>query len=491
MKSQTERPAPRSDNRRSSRPAKPGGNSKRYYRQTARGIEARRDGKPLIFGWGKHLSHKEKVTLQRRATWGVASLIVLLVIAVLVGTWINANIIVPGLPITTVNGHQIPQSQFRKLVALKTLLENNKLNGKNGLFAQRKDLESRDAAALATINKLTKQVDDLNKQIKALPPGPGQKRTDLTNQLKAAQQQLTSAQKTHQDLSTKINQLTQTTIPFEQQIFTQPQITSDSGTWLQDDELIREWLAKQPTSIQNMINPNDAQVNVAMNDLRNNVPSSTTYSALLSQLNVSDSDMQAMMVLILRRDNMQDYLAARVVSPAYQVHARAMTIDTLANAQKILKQLQADGASDFGSIAKAKSQDSTTASSGGDLGWLIRGQYAQQQSSGIVDNWLFDPSRYVGELSPILKENGAYHIVQILSIDPSRPVDDARLQQAKDNALANWLLEQRALPGMSITPVNQDMMVDPNNLPPTSLLPASAPSNGQGVPGGSGLPGQP
>lgn len=486
MKSQTERPTPRSENRRS--PAKSSNKARRYSRQTARGIEAKRDGKPLVFGWGKHLSHKEKVTLQRRATWGVTSLIILLVIAVLIGTWINNNIIVPGLPITTVNGHQIPQSQFRKLVALKTLLENNKVNGKNGLFAQRKDLEARDAAELATINTLTKQVDDLNKQIKALPNGPSQKRTDLTNQLKTAQQQLTDAQGVHQNLSSKISTLTQTTIPFEQQIFTQPSITSDSGTWLQDDELIREWLANQPTSIQNTINPDDSQVNVAMNDLRNNVPTTTTYNNLLSQLNVSDSDMQAMMVIILRRTNMQDYLSARVVSPAYQVHVRAMTIATLKDAQSILKQLQADGASDFGKIAKAKSQDSTTAPNGGDLGWLIRGQYAQQQSSGVVDNWMFDPARSVLQLSPVLKENGAYHIVQILSIDPARAVDATTLQTAQSNALTNWLIDQRALSGMSITSVDQNMLADPNNLPPTSLLPASAPSNGQGVPGGSGLP---
>ncbi len=55
MKSQTERPVRRPENQRSAKP-------KRYHKQTAR-VEARRDGKPLIFGWGKHLSHKEKVKI--------------------------------------------------------------------------------------------------------------------------------------------------------------------------------------------------------------------------------------------------------------------------------------------------------------------------------------------------------------------------------------------------------------------------------------------
>src|SRR5437899_8599184 len=77
---------------------------RRHSRQTAH-IEARRDGKPLIFGWGKHLSHTEKVRIQRRATWGMAAFIILLLLVVIVGAWINVNIIVPGLALSNVNGH--------------------------------------------------------------------------------------------------------------------------------------------------------------------------------------------------------------------------------------------------------------------------------------------------------------------------------------------------------------------------------------------------
>ncbi len=55
MKSQTVR---RPENKRSARSTK----SRRYNKQTAH-VEARRDGKPLIFGWGGHLSHNEKLLL--------------------------------------------------------------------------------------------------------------------------------------------------------------------------------------------------------------------------------------------------------------------------------------------------------------------------------------------------------------------------------------------------------------------------------------------
>ena len=481
MKSQTERPVKRSENQRSTRSNKP----KRYNRQTAH-VEARRDGKPLIFGWGKQLSHAEKVKIQRRATWTIAGLFGFLIVGTILAFWISINIIIPGQPISSVNGHQIPQSQYRKMVALKTQLELNKLYGKNGLTAQSTNLTKQDAAQLKAINDLTKQVDNLNKQIKALPAGSSQQRTDLENQLQTTKKQLSDAQATHQNLTQQISNLNQNTIPLEKQSFTQSQVANDSVTWLQNDELIREWLTTQSPAVQNQINPKDADVNNALNNLKATLPASTSYSNFLSQLNISNDDVINMLTVKVRRDKMQNYLASKVVSPAYQVLSRTITTDTAANANKLLQQLKNGG--DFGKIASKQSKDTSTASSGGSQGWLARGQYALNQNAAVVENWLFDPSRYLNELSPVLKENGSYHIAQIMGIDPSRPIDPSMLQTLKFNALSNWLLQQEALPTTTITPVDQNKLLDPLNLPPTSVLPAGAPSSGQSVPG-SGVPG--
>ena len=434
------------------------------------------------FWVGKASFPQRKDSVQRRAIWGFTALIGLVLVVVLVGAWVNFNIIIPGQAITTVNGHQIPQSEFRKMAALQTLLKNNDLNGRNGLTAQRIANEKQDAAELEIINTDTKTVTSLNAQIKALPAGPSPKRTDLESQLKTAQQNLAAAQSKHSDLSANISTLTNTTIPLEQQVFTQPQVESDSVQWLQEDELIREWLANQSVALQNKINPLSSQINKAIQDLQNNTPTTTTYSSLLSQMGISNNDIQSMMVIKLRRDNMQNYLASQIVSPAYQVLARSMTIDTKAHAQVILTQLRADGGSDFGAIAKKQSQDSATASSGGDLGWLARGQYAQSENTGTVDNWIFDPVRTINQISPILVENGSYRIVQILSIDPSRVIDAQTLQTLKTNALSDWLTELKALPGNVVSTGDPNMMTDPNNLPPTSILPVGAPSSAPGGP---------
>jgi hypothetical protein len=160
----------------------------------------------------------------------------------------------------------------------------------------------------------------------------------------------------------------------------------------------------------------------------------------------------------------------------------------MSDAKNVLKQLQ-QGAN-FGALAKAKSLDTATASSGGSWGWLARGQLAIQNSQAIVENWIFDPHRKINEMSPIITENGDYHIVQILGIDPSRPVDDATLKSLKNSALSDWLLMIRALPTTKITTVDQNMLLDTANMPPNLPASAPAPSNG-GAPGGlpGGLPG--
>jgi hypothetical protein len=477
MTSQIEQPVKRPVKQRTTRSTKP----KRYNKQTAH-VEARRDGKPLIFGWGKHLSHAEKVKIQRRATWAIASIFGFLIVGTILAFWININIIIPGKPITSVNGHQIPQSQYRKMVAVKTQLAYNNINGKQGLVAQANDLTKKDAAQLKTINDLTKQVDTLNKQIKALPAGPSQQRTDLENQLQSTKKQLSDAQATHLQLNQQITSLNQNTIPLAKQSFTQSQVANDSVSWLQEDELIREWLTTQSPAIQNQVNPTTAEVNKALNDLKASLPATTSYSSFLSQMGISNDDVISMLTVKVRRDNLQNYLASQIVSPAYQVQSRTITTDTETQANKILQELKNGG--DFAKIASKQSKDTSTASNGGSQGWLARGQYALNQNAAVVENWLFDPSRHINELSPVLKENGSYHIAQITGINPSRPIDKSMLQTLQFNALSNWVLEQRALPTTTITPEDQNMLLDPMNLPPTSILPAGAPSNGQSVPGG-------
>lgn len=483
MNTQTERPVRRPANQR----GKANKSGKRYIKQTAH-VEARRDGKPLIFGWGKHLSRAEKERLQRRGVWGMAALVVLILAAVIVGSWINLNIIVPGLTIASVNGHNIPQSEYRAMVAVKTQLELNKLYGPHGLTAQLTSLQTQDAAVNNTITQTNKQITDLQNQIKKLPAGPSAQRTSLTNQLTAAQKTLATNQTKHQTLQNQINTLTNNTIPIEKTGFTQSQIGNDSASWLIDDEVLREWLATQSAAVQAKINPTASQVNRDFNSLKANMPTNSGYNTFLSQMGINDDTIRAMLTVIDRRSNAQNYFAPLITSPSYQVLARQIVLPTQQKANQILQDLQKG--QDFGKLASANSQDTNTKTKGGDLGWMTRYQYIDSSvginGPSVVENWMFDPARKLNEISPILFGNGSYYIVQIMNIDPSRAVSSNIISALKTNALVYWLQDREALPDQHIVQGNQNMMFDTNNLPPNNILPQAAPSTG--TPGTTGQP---
>lgn len=488
MNTQTERPVRKPNNQRGKQTRA----GKGYSKQTAH-VEARRDGKPLIFGWGGHLSHTQKVRLQRRATWGGAALIFLILAAIIVGTWINLNIIIPGFAITTVNGHSIPQSEYRTMVAIKTQLELNKLYGPKGLTAQVTSLETQDAQVSTTISQTNTQITSLNAQIAKLPAGPSTQRTSLTNQLNTAQTTLTNLTSQHQNLQNQINNLNNNTISAEKQNFTQSQIGNDSATWLQDDEVLREWLTTQSASVQAKINPTTNQVNRDFNSLKANMPTSNGYNTLLSQMGIGDDQVRSMLMIIDRRNNAQSYFSAQITSPSYQVLAREMVMQTPQKANQVLQDLQKG--QDFGKLAKQYSQDSNTNTKGGDLGWLTRYQYSNDTGVNgppAVENWIFDPARTLNQTSPVIFAGGSYYIVQIMNIDPARAVDATMLKALQGNALINWLLDRRALPGQHITAVDQNMLLDTNNLPPNGMLPSAPPAASGSQPGAPGsVPGMP
>ena len=456
MTSQTAR---RPNSPRPTRSAK----AKKYTRQTAH-VEARRDGKPLVFGWGGHLSRTEKIRLQRRVIWAMTAFIGLLIITVIVGFWVNLNILIPAQPITTVNGESIPQSNYRKYFALDAQFEANHIYGPTGLNTQRDKLSKQVTDAQTVI-------DGLNKQIKALPTGKSTQRTKL-------QAQLTSAQTNHDNLNTQYQTMLQSTIPNEMQLFTQSQYGNDAVGTLQDDVFIRQWLAKQNSTIAGRVQPSSSAIDQAISSFSANLPKATNYNKFLSDNSLSNNDARAMMAVMLRRINMQSYLSSLIVPPLYQVHARDITLSTLAQAKSILKQLKNNG--DFAQIAKAQSVDATTKANGGDLGWLAQGQYAQNiasNTSGIVDNWIFDPARTANELSGVITENGAYHIIQILQIDHARSVDATTLGTLQRNALTSWLLSQKGKLGLSVISSDQNKLLDPTNIPNTTpSLPSSPPA---------------
>lgn len=472
MKSPTAR---RPDSQQPARSSK----SRKYVRQTAH-IEARRDGKPLIFGWGGHLSRNEKVHIQRRAIWSMAILISAIIVTVVISFWINLSVITPNQPITSVNGQNIPQSDYRNLIVFKAQWELSLLRGPNGLETRRNDLSKQLAEQQSIIDSKQTEIDEITTQLETASDdqhaGLEQQRNEATTAQETAQTQFDEINLVYSSLQAR-------DIPNQEARYTQMQLGGETINWLQEDILIRNWLQTQDTSVQELINPTAVNIDRAMQTFKANIPGTEItdekYNRFLAQYGVSDANMRAMMALKMRRDNLNGYLRGQIVSPALQVQVSSITLATEQEAEDLLKQLQGQDAETFANLAKEKSQDTETKENGGDLGWLVKGQYTLDYTGkldGKVDNWLFDPARKAGDLSPAILDNGSYRIFRITALEEARDVDAEKLKelQANSTPLDIWVISQRAILGDKITPADSAKQYDPINMP--ANIPYSAPT---------------
>src|SRR5262245_26345144 len=80
-------------------------------------LEGRRDGKPLILGWGRHLTRKQKSQIQARAAYTFLGIVAAAVVGIFIFGVLQQNIFIPNQAIVRVNGVDIPQDAYRKQLA--------------------------------------------------------------------------------------------------------------------------------------------------------------------------------------------------------------------------------------------------------------------------------------------------------------------------------------------------------------------------------------
>jgi parvulin-like peptidyl-prolyl isomerase len=128
----------------------------------------------------------------------------------------------------------------------------------------------------------------------------------------------------------------------------------------------------------------------------------------------------------------RDQLAASVPQEAEQIHARQILAIDESVAQRALQQVQIPG-TNF--AAYAYRYDLQT---GGDLGWFPRGYLTQP----AVEKAAF--ALQPGEISALIQSEVGYHILQVISREPSRPISPDARRVLQHNALQAWLVDRRA-----------------------------------------------
>jgi hypothetical protein len=409
-------------------------------KQTAR-VSGLRDGKPLIFGWGRNMTRAQKHQYQHLAMWSFIGVIILAVVATLGFGIFNELVLVPNQTIVSVNSTNISQDTYRKELAYQAQTLWNKLQSE---IAQKNSFD------------LAVQKGDLNANTQD---------AIVTTQLQT-----------------------------DEANYAQAQITQASARMLTDNVVIMNGakaFEQQDHVPASTFEPSQKQIDAALASFKKAFPNGETYAQFTSANGLSDSDVHDAIAIQLRRDNMQTYLAKRLVSPTKQLHLRRIETDTAANAAKVRSELLAGKLSDatWTTLAAKNSLDTNTKSTGGDMGWGSQGT-----GDGGIEYWAFNSARKVGDLSPVIADSsGTFDVVQVLGIDPSRAVDATTLSSAQSNALDHWLTMERVIPGLHISSANATMLTASRNMPKkpdlNAALPAITPTVGGGLPGG--LPGGP
>ncbi len=139
---------------------------------------------------------------------------------------------------------------------------------------------------------------------------------------------------------------------------------------------------------------------------------------MVDEINTDEDQVNARHILI--RTNSQP--SAEAIAAA-----EAAALETASEARARI-----EGGEPFADVAMEVSQDVVTAESGGDLGWVPRGQLPAE-----VDEVAF--SLGVGELSDPIRTTSGYYIIYVADSDPEREVDEAEFETRRSAAFEEWL----------------------------------------------------
>jgi parvulin-like peptidyl-prolyl isomerase len=126
-------------------------------------------------------------------------------------------------------------------------------------------------------------------------------------------------------------------------------------------------------------------------------------------------------------------LTRNVPTQAQQVKVRHILVDNVDKANALLAQIK--GGAAFADVAKANSQDATSAANGGDLGWSPHGVYLPEFEDAI---WKVTPGALIGPVHTAV----GYHLILVEGREV-RPLSEADLLRERDAVYRQWLQQAR------------------------------------------------
>ncbi|MCF6277453.1 MAG: peptidylprolyl isomerase [Anaerolineales bacterium] len=155
-----------------------------------------------------------------------------------------------------------------------------------------------------------------------------------------------------------------------------------------------------------------------------------SLSAWLADHGYTDETFRHSLQLAVESARMRDNIISTVPSTAEQVHVQQILLYNEETALEVQSRLNAGA--DFDELAAAYDAITT-----GELGWFPRGYLLEPQ----IEEAAF--ALAVGQVSDIIASGVGFHLIKVLERDKAHPLSPDALLALQDQALLNWLQEQR------------------------------------------------
>jgi hypothetical protein len=183
------------------------------------------------------------------------------------------------------------------------------------------------------------------------------------------------------------------------------------------------------------------------------------YDLYLQSMRLSKGQYRPIIQRSLLRDKVQTWFAGQVISTGLVAHVQL--IETETEEEALAAQQRIEGGEEFSLVAQEVSTDTLSTADGGDLGWVTTGQlsgpYGEELESAAF-------AMDIGQLD-LVQSNESFYLVKVLERDENGPLPEAVLGPLQDNALLNWLAEQKQSPETVI-----ETSLEPSQIPVDQFL---------------------
>ncbi len=195
------------------------------------------------------------------------------------------------------------------------------------------------------------------------------------------------------------------------------------------DTLVQQLLIDQAAAANNVV-VTPEEVDQEMQGLIDSAGGASKWQQWLTDNLYTEAELRSVLHNTLLTNRVRDHVTSDLNGNVAQVHARHILVATQDQADQLLARLR-DG-EDFAALAATYSLDTSTSTSGGDLGWFTQEELLEPALAQVA--FQLEPGQIAGPVQSSL----GWHIIQTLERGV-RPIDPSKLADLARTRFEKWL----------------------------------------------------